>query len=76
MNELQASLVQARARIEELSAEVEAARRTELRLRKRADNQEQLYASVRGELEVKKDRLRTQEEQLQRLRALKVAVLE
>ena len=45
-----------------------------VRLRKRVDNQERLYASVRAELEVKKDRLRTQEEQIQRLEALKVAV--
>ena len=37
-------------------------------------NQEQLYASVRSELDVKKDRLRAQEEQIQRLQALKVAM--
>ncbi len=45
-------------------------------MRKRMSNQEILYASLRAELEVKKDRLRTQEEQLQRLQALKVAVLD
>jgi colicin import membrane protein len=49
---------------------------SEARLRKRIQNQEQLYASLRAELEAKKDRLRTQEEQLQRLQALKVAVLD
>lgn len=52
------------------------ARQTEARLRKRMDNQEQLYASLRAELDVKKDRIRTQEEQLERLQALKVAVLD
>jgi hypothetical protein len=31
---------------------------------------------MRAELDVKKDRLRTQEEQLQRLQALKVAVID
>ncbi len=52
------------------------ARQTEARMRKRMDNKEQLYASLRAELDVKKDRLRTQEEQMQRLQALKAAVLE
>lgn len=58
------------------SEELGLARQTEARMRKRMDNQEQLYASLRAELEVKKDRLRAQEEQLQRLQALKVAVLD
>lgn len=73
---LEASLTEARERIGQLEGEAQLARQTEARLRKRMDIQEQLYASLRGELEVKKDRLRTQEEQLQRLQALKVAVLE
>lgn len=49
---------------------------TEARMRKRMSNQEQLYASLRAELEVKKDRLRTQEEQLQRLQALRAAAID
>ena len=49
-------------------------REAQARMRKRMANQEQLYASVRSELEVKKDRLRTQEEQIQRLQALEVVV--
>jgi len=73
---LEASLAEARERIGALESEAQLARQTEARLRKRMDNQEQLYASLRSELEVKKDRLRTQEEQLQRLQALKVAVLD
>jgi hypothetical protein len=59
-----------------LREEVEGARQTEARFRKRMTNQEQLYASLLAELAVKKDRLRTQEEQLQRLQALKVAVID
>ncbi len=55
---------------------VEGARQTEARFRKRMTNQEQLYASLLAELAAKKDRLRTQEEQLQRLQALKVAVID
>jgi chromosome segregation ATPase len=55
---------------------LEVARQTEVRFRKRMDNQEQLYASLRAELDVKKDRLRAQEEQIQRLQALKAAVID
>jgi len=73
---LEATLAEARERIRSLESEAQLARQTEVRLRKRMDNQEQLYASLRSELEVKKDRLRTQEEQLQRLQALKVAVID
>ena len=73
---IEASLTEAKQRIGELESEAQLARQTEARLRKRMDNQDQLYASLRSELEVKKDRLRTQEEQLQRLQALKVAVLD
>lgn len=42
------------------------------RLRKRLAAQETAYVSLRGELEAKKDRLTTQNEELERLRALKV----
>ena len=59
-----------------LNEELELVRQSESRMRKRMNNQEQLYASLRAELDVKKDRLRTQEEQLQRLQALKVAVID
>lgn len=69
-------LAAASERVAELEGEGRVARETQTRLRKRMDTQEQLYASLRSELEVKKDRLRTQEEQLQRLQALKVAMLD
>ena len=71
---IEAQLAESRARIAQLAAELSDARETEARLRKRVTNQEQLYASLRAELDVKKDRLRTQEEQIQRLQALKAAI--
>jgi predicted nucleic acid-binding Zn-ribbon protein len=54
---------------------VEARKQTE-RLKGKARTQEVLYASIRSELEAKKDRLRTQQEELERLQALKVAVID
>ena len=62
------------ARLEELGEALEASKRNEARLRKRMGTQEQLYASLRAELEVKKDRLRAQEERIQRLEAFRVVV--
>ncbi len=70
-----AELSEYEAMLGKLREELALARQTEARMRKRMSNQEQLYASLRAELEVKKDRLKTQEEQLQRLQALKVAVV-
>ena len=46
------------------------------RLRGKAITQDKLYASMRLELEAKKDRLVTQQEELERLRALRVALME
>ena len=71
---LQQDLGEARERIAKLDEVVRGAKETEARMRKRMSNQEQLYASVRAELDVKKDRLRTQEEQIHRLEAMKVVV--
>ncbi len=75
-NSQESELAEARERLVKLESELQLAHQTEARARKRMANQDQLYASLRGELEAKKDRLRTQEEQLQRLQALKVAVLD
>ncbi len=72
----QTELAVAREQLQKQGEELALARQTEARMRKRMDNQEQLYASLRAELDVKKDRLRTQEEQIQRLQALKAAVLD
>ena len=44
------------------------------RMRKRVRNQDMLYTSIRSELDAKKDRLRTQQEELERLRALEVVL--
>lgn len=44
------------------------------RLKRRLEAQETAYVALRGELEAKKDRLATQAEQIERLRALKVAL--
>jgi chromosome segregation ATPase len=46
------------------------------RLRRKTDTQEALYASIRSELEIKKHRLRAQTEEVERLRAYKVAVID
>ena len=46
------------------------------RLHKKLATQDKLYVSVRSELEAKKDRIRAQTEELERLRAFKVAVID
>ena len=61
------------------SAKEEATRKLEKevsRLRRKAETQDKLYASIRSELDVKKVRLRAQTEELERLRAYKVAVVD
>ncbi len=72
----EAELAEAGERLVKLENELQLAHQMQARARKRMANQDQLYAALRGELEAKKDRLRTQQEQLQRLQALKVAVLD
>jgi chromosome segregation ATPase len=76
LEQVRSELAAVREQCAKQGEELGLARQTEARMRKRMDNQEQLYASLRAELEVKKDRLRAQEEQLQRLQALKVAVVD
>jgi len=55
-------------------AELDRAHREVTRLRDRSRTQDKLYTSLRLELEAKKDRVRAQQEQLERLRALRVAL--
>lgn len=76
--------------IEKLEARVEAAEalagkaraesidhaKTVARLKRKLSTQELLYVSMRSELDAKKDRLRTQQEEVERLRALRVAMLD
>ncbi|GEM_PF-1892130 len=69
-----AELAEAQERIGKLEDQLELAKQSEVRARKRISNQEQLYASIRSELDVKKDRLRAQDERIQRLEALGVAL--
>lgn len=71
---LQTEVEERREQAAKLDEALRGAKVAEARMRKRMDNQEQLYASVRAELDVKKDRLRAQEEKIQRLEALHVAI--
>jgi chromosome segregation ATPase len=57
-----------------LRTELTGTRATTGRLREKLETQKLLYVSIRSELSAKKDRLRTQTEEIERLRALKVAV--
>lgn len=59
---------------EQLRKKLAAAQANEKRLREKLDTQQQLYVAIRGEIEAKKDRLRTQQEEIERLRALRVAI--
>ncbi len=45
-------------------------------MRQKLSTHEKLYVAIHGELAAKKDRLRGQTEELERLRALKVAVID
>jgi hypothetical protein len=72
--ELGRQLAESGLKVSKLEEALGQARQAQARMRKRISTQEELYASVRSELEVKKDRLRTQEEQIQRLQALEVVV--
>jgi len=65
-----------RKRISELEEALASRERDGARLKKRIANQEQLYAAVRAELALKKDRLRAQEEQIERLQALQVTLVD
>ena len=69
-----ARLAEAVERVDKLEDQLELAKQSEVRTRRRIATQEQLYASIRAELDVKKDRLRAQEEKIQRLEALSAAV--
>lgn len=73
-DEALAEVASLREQLAKANEALEQAKLTEARMRKRMSNQEQLYASVRAELDVKKDRLRAQEERIQRLEALQVAI--
>ena len=71
---LQRRVADAEARVLGLEDALVAARTEAERLRRRSAAQEKLYAAMRGELDAKKERLRTQQEELERLRALSVVL--
>lgn len=66
----------AEASVGALEKELASASHATDRLRNKVKTQESLYLAMRGELEAKKDRLRRQQEELERLRAFKVAVVD
>ncbi len=74
--EATARLGRSEADLSKAQEELEAVRHEFLRWRKRAENLDKVYMVLRGEHELAKDRLRAQEEELERLRALKVALVD
>ena len=73
---LQKELEAARSSLTQARAENEAREKTHQKLKRKVDTQELLYVSMRSELDAKKDRLRTQQEELERLMALKAVLHE
>jgi chromosome segregation ATPase len=71
---LQKRLHDAQQASSKLGTELAEARAKSERAQKKHETDQLLYASMRGELAAKKDRLRTQTEELERLRAMKVAI--
>jgi chromosome segregation ATPase len=73
---LQASQREAAEQGDSRARELQAAATEIARLKGKVGTQESLYVSMRGELEAKKDRLRRQQEEIERLQALKVVVVD
>jgi chromosome segregation ATPase len=80
IEELERKLETAEKALEErdqkLSVAAAAAKKETSRLRGKLQTQESVYTQLRGELEAKKDRLKTQREELERLRAYRVALID
>ncbi len=76
VRELETKLGQAQADVERTAGDLDTARHEYGRWRKRAENLDKVYMVLRGEFELAKDRLRAQEAELERLRALKVALVD
>ena len=73
---LQKELEAARSSLAQALAENEAREKSHKKLKRKVETQELLYVSMRSELDAKKDRLRTQQEELERLMALKAILHE
>jgi DNA repair exonuclease SbcCD ATPase subunit len=65
---------EAEAHVRALEEQLVVARVDVERQRRKASAQDRLYAAIRGELDAKKERLRTQQEELERLRALRLVL--
>lgn len=74
LEELRAARTQAAADLAKSQEAQEELRRAKARLKKKVDTQELLYVAIRTELEAKKDRLRGQQELIERLQALEVSL--
>jgi chromosome segregation ATPase len=71
---LQAKVEALEGERDRMGAELAKATDAAERLRHKAKTQDTLYVSMRSELDAKKDRLRSQQEELERLRAMQVVV--
>ncbi len=74
LEELRGARTQAAADLAKSQEAQEELRRAKARLKKKVDTQELLYVAIRTELEAKKDRLRSQQELIERLQALEVSL--
>lgn len=73
---LQEQLERSEARLKELGESLASARRDLERTRERVRTQDKLYLAIHGELAAKKDRIQHLTEEVERLRAFKVAVID
>jgi chromosome segregation ATPase len=64
----------AEARLKDIETELRQSRKEVERHKRRASSLDIAYVAQHGELEVKKDRLKTQQEELERLRAMRVTL--
>ena len=72
---LEQKVASAEERAKQATSQLAKERHNVERLRGKLETQETLYVSIRSELDAKKDRLRTQQEELERMRALKAGLV-
>jgi chromosome segregation ATPase len=63
------------SKLSQVQSELSEVRREALQARSRIKTQDKLYLAMRGELEAKKDRLKQQQEELERLLAMRATLL-
>ena len=76
VEDLQRELESAQSSLSQAQAENEAREKAHKKLKRKVETQELLYVSMRSELDAKKDRLRTQQEELERLMAIQAVLHE